>query len=202
MNWFDILKNAGLAQSQRQGISARQKDEDFIFEDDDDDCKTWFETLVNMINDFFDELINEGEYASLHHWAFRPDDSDEIYCKIKETIQTKTSGYDYDLSDKYSLFLDFYDVDHFNIIISLQDKTYKHHPYAEASGYWYKDRSKSRQELIEDNNRGIEFVKKLERHIGPNALTKEMIDSAKDFESFINQKPHKWFNEDGSPRED
>ena len=39
MNWFDILKNAGLRQSQRQGISARQKDEDFIFEDEDEeDC--------------------------------------------------------------------------------------------------------------------------------------------------------------------
>jgi len=39
LNWFDILKNAGLAQSQRQGVSARQKDEDFIFEDEDEeDC--------------------------------------------------------------------------------------------------------------------------------------------------------------------
>ena len=38
MNWFDILKNAGLAQRQRQGISARQKDEDFVFEDDEEDC--------------------------------------------------------------------------------------------------------------------------------------------------------------------
>ena len=46
MNWFNILKNAGLAQRQRQGISARQKDEEFIFEDEDDDC---YQKLISFL---------------------------------------------------------------------------------------------------------------------------------------------------------
>ena len=50
MNWFDILKNAGLAQRQRQGISARQKDEDFVFEDEDeDDCYNEFLDLIDKV---------------------------------------------------------------------------------------------------------------------------------------------------------
>jgi len=199
LNWFEILKNTGLAQSQRQGFRLDDKDEDYVLEDDDD-CKTWFETLAKLIYDFFDEVISEGEHGSIYAWTSMSNIPDEIYCEIKEAIQTKTSGDQYDLSDKYSVYLDFYDVDYFNVTIALYRKNMSN-PYAEVSGYWSKDRHKSRQELIEDNNRGIEFVKKLERHIGPNALTQEMIDSAKSFESFINQRPHKWFNEDGSPRE-
>jgi hypothetical protein len=62
MNWFDVLKNAGLAQRQRQGISARQKDEEFIFEDEDDeDCLKELKTYVsNVLNKFKPEFeINE-----------------------------------------------------------------------------------------------------------------------------------------------
>ena len=54
MNWFNILKNAGLAQRQRQGISARQKDEDFVFEDDDEsDCYDEFVKIVEKTKNSF-----------------------------------------------------------------------------------------------------------------------------------------------------
>ena len=59
MNWFDILKNAGLAQRQRQGISARQKDEDFVFEDEDeDDCYNEFLDLIDKVASFPNSAIN------------------------------------------------------------------------------------------------------------------------------------------------
>jgi len=44
MNWFHLLKVQ--RQTQRQGVSARQKDEEFIFEDEDDDC---YEKLIAFI---------------------------------------------------------------------------------------------------------------------------------------------------------
>lgn len=202
MNWFEVLKEQRQVSRNIQSFKPIQLDKPIKIKKPEEDCKTWFENLDKLIYDFFVELLGEGEYASIVGWTLMHNIPDEIYCKIKEAIQTKTNGNKYDLSDRYSLYLDFYDVDHFNIEIALYDKKYKSHPYTQVSGYWFKDRRKSRQELIEDNNRGIEFVKKLESYIGPNALTKEMIDSAKSFESFINQRPHKWFNEDGSPRDD
>jgi hypothetical protein len=36
MNWFDILKNAGLRQSQRQGFRLDDKDEDYVLEEEND----------------------------------------------------------------------------------------------------------------------------------------------------------------------
>jgi len=44
MNWFSLLKVQ--RQTQRQGVSAKQKDEEFIFEDEDDDC---YEKLIAFI---------------------------------------------------------------------------------------------------------------------------------------------------------
>ena len=109
MNWFDILKNAGLAQSQRQGISARQKDEDFIFEDDDDDCRTWFEGLLDIAK-FFEEMKQYKKYgisvdiSSMGvNWRNeierrlgnreRPNPPDEMYCAFRNMLQTAPNGY-------------------------------------------------------------------------------------------------------------
>ena len=45
MNWFHLLKVQ--RQTQRQGISARQKDEEFIFEDEDNTC---YEKLLEYLS--------------------------------------------------------------------------------------------------------------------------------------------------------
>ena len=47
MNWFSLLKT--LAQRQRQGISARQKDEEFVFEDDEN-CK---DDMIQMLQKYY-----------------------------------------------------------------------------------------------------------------------------------------------------
>ena len=48
MNWFHLLKVQ--RQTQRQGVSARQKDEEFIFEDEDDDC---YEKLLEYLSSHY-----------------------------------------------------------------------------------------------------------------------------------------------------
>ena len=70
MNWFDILKNAGLTQRQRQGISARQKDEDFIFEDDDDDCtQKIIDEYIRLCQKFYGETPHKIDiFGSYRHW--------------------------------------------------------------------------------------------------------------------------------------
>ena len=47
MNWFSLLKT--LAQRQSQGISARQKDEDFVFEDEEK-CK---DDMIQMLQKYY-----------------------------------------------------------------------------------------------------------------------------------------------------
>jgi len=71
LNWFEILKNVGIKQTQRQGISARQKDEDFIFEDDEDCLKELKTYVLNMLNKFKPEFeINEREEMSGRAFVF------------------------------------------------------------------------------------------------------------------------------------
>ena len=45
-SWKDTL-NKKQVQTQRQGVSARQKDEEFIFEDEDDNC---YEKLLEYLS--------------------------------------------------------------------------------------------------------------------------------------------------------
>ena len=110
MNWFDILKNAGLSQRQRQGISARQKDEDFVFEDEDeDDC-------YNEFLDLIDKVMASFSNSTINHWhqsehqqtaKFEYDDffirvesiiaekgkiPDEVYCAAIEMAKIQHRG--------------------------------------------------------------------------------------------------------------
>ena len=207
MNWFDILKNAGLAQSQRQGISARQKDEDFVFEDDDDDCKTWFNTLVNMINDFFKELESKGEYTNVGFDLTLKSGNipDEVYCAVREKMNSVTEeeilGHTtFDLNNGYKLSLDFYDQDHFNFHIDLRpSSTNDTFNRVGIGAYWFKDFGKDRPDRIEEENRTIEFLKKLGSHIGPNnKLTEGLIYDAEYTIDFMMKDPYNRYDEDGS----
>ena len=47
MNWFHLLKVQ--RQTQRQGVSARQKDEDFVFEDEEK-CK---DDMIQMLQKYY-----------------------------------------------------------------------------------------------------------------------------------------------------
>ena len=58
MNWFSLLKVQ--RQTQRQGVSARQKDEEFIFEDEDD-CYDEFIRIYENIKNFFPNAIREPD---------------------------------------------------------------------------------------------------------------------------------------------
>jgi len=48
MNWFNVLKNAGLAQRQRQGFRLDDKDEDYVLEDEDDCFQKLYEYLASV----------------------------------------------------------------------------------------------------------------------------------------------------------
>ncbi len=206
MNWFNILKNTGLAQRQRQGISARQKDEDFVFEDEDDDCRTWFETLVNMINDFFKELESKGENTNVGFDLTLKSGNipDEVYCAVREKMNAITEqevlDYTSDLNNGYKLYLDFYDQDHFNIHIDISPNSSNDEFNKVGIGaYWFKDFGKDRPDRIEELNRSIEFLKKLGNHIGPNnKLTERLIYDAKDNIDFMMEDRFNRYNEDGS----
>ena len=66
LNWFDILKNAGLRQSQRQGISARQKDEISFFEDEDEeDCtQKIIDEFQRLCQKFYGKSPDKREYPN------------------------------------------------------------------------------------------------------------------------------------------
>jgi|TARA_R100000482_G_C5083991_1_gene127499 hypothetical protein len=75
MNWFNVLKNAGLAQSQRQGFRLDDKDEDYVLEDDDDCFEKLMTYLKNAFNKFKPELEVVEERNSYDLYiidAFKP----------------------------------------------------------------------------------------------------------------------------------
>ena len=106
MNWFEILKNVGIKQTQRQGISARQKDEDFIFEDEDEgDCYDEFAAMTKRVMASFPNASKLQEYKGSkgEHGEFAYDDfyvrvdynleekgkiPDEIYCAAIELFKS------------------------------------------------------------------------------------------------------------------
>ena len=113
MNWFDILKNAGLAQRQRQGISARQKDEDFVFEDEDSTCRDkLIELYQKALNSFPDGKRtdidkNDKEYDLRIRHKFEYDEGvvevrillphegvlrDDAYCRLLNVFSRKAVG--------------------------------------------------------------------------------------------------------------
>jgi len=87
MNWFDILKNAGLRQSQRQGVPAKQKDEDFIFEDEDEeDCtQKIIDEFQRLCQKFYGKSANKREYPDAVYYYL--DASPSIYESAMLTIE-------------------------------------------------------------------------------------------------------------------
>jgi len=96
MNWFHLLKVQ--RQTQRQGVSARQKDEEFIFEDEDDDC---YKQLMNYIQSNFKErsTISGFRYFS------RPADNDYVFM-IQFFGDMRLKGYRAVPDEKYCIILD------------------------------------------------------------------------------------------------
>ena len=106
MNWFEILKNVGIKQTQRQGISARQKDEDFVFEDEDEgDCYDEFVRMTERVMASFPNGSTLQQYTAerSEHAEFAYDDfyiradynleekgkiPDEIYCAAIELFKS------------------------------------------------------------------------------------------------------------------
>jgi hypothetical protein len=74
LNWFNILKNAGLVQSQRQGFRLDDKDKDYVLEDDEDCFKKLTTYLSNVFNKFKPEFeVGENTHSGLYTIeAFKP----------------------------------------------------------------------------------------------------------------------------------
>ena len=111
MNWFNILKNTGLAQRQRQGISSRQKDEDFVFEDEDSTCRDkLIELYQKALNSFPDGKRKDVRGGSDEHYDLKmshifeyeggevvigikiPNEGvlpDDVYCRILNAFERK-----------------------------------------------------------------------------------------------------------------
>jgi len=108
MNWFDVLKNAGLTQRQRQGISARQRDEDFVFEDEDSTCRDklikLYQKAVNSFPDGKRRDKNQNhkdyDFKMLHEFAYEggvvevrfaiPNEGvlpDDVYCRLLNVFE-------------------------------------------------------------------------------------------------------------------
>ena len=91
MNWFEILKNVGIKQTQRQGISARQKDEDFIFEDEDEsDCYDEFVAMTERVVSSFPNgsKLQDYKYGSSDggsaEFAY-----DDFYIRVDYNLEEK-----------------------------------------------------------------------------------------------------------------
>tara|TARA_R100000734_G_C3297423_1_gene88441 strand:- start:152 stop:736 length:585 start_codon:yes stop_codon:yes gene_type:complete len=107
LNWFDILKNARLAQRQRQGFKLDDKDEAYVLEEDDD-CRKEFIKIAEKVKNSFpsSETIlkyshNESRgsaYSSIHKYdgfdvevtiyiANEGEIPDDAYCKAIEDFK-------------------------------------------------------------------------------------------------------------------
>ena len=101
MNWFDILKNAGLRQSQRQGFRLDDKDEDYVLEENN--C---LEELRKYFMSIFGKSDIENKKYRKHMWGFDINDEfgftaiklydrdgnpypDEYYCKAKKYLKNR-----------------------------------------------------------------------------------------------------------------
>ena len=106
MNWFNILKNAGLAQRQRQGFRLDDKDEDYVLEDDDD-CYEQFVKIAEKVKASFPNGEKKGG-SLIERWIdydydnFRIETAinilpkgalpDEAYCKAIEIFKRLTTN--------------------------------------------------------------------------------------------------------------
>ena len=87
-------------QTQRQGVSARQKDEEFIFEDEDDDC---YEKLLEYLSSHYfkkeetrQRLVFSGDLAKDSASVTKPtafgryydEIKDEYYCQVLDHFKS------------------------------------------------------------------------------------------------------------------
>jgi len=201
LNWFDILKNAGLAQSQRQGISARQKDEDFIFEDDDDDCRTWFEGLLDMVTKFYKEMEQlPGRVGMDNYWRenakserrYMPEElrnpPDEMFCAYKKFLQSTDRSFveggqqhGIEFYPNYFTGLDVYWEDHFGLELGIHGFGYIQNHYWSS---FYFDEFENFEEFIKTykkvHSKILDFSKKLNSYLGPNTLFTYLVERAED----------------------
>ena len=97
MNWFHLLKVQ--RQTQRQGVSARQKDEEFIFEDEDDDC---YEKLLEYLSSnypkkeerhrnfifTFDQAEDRASVNKPIAFVLYDKPKDEYYCQVLDHFKS------------------------------------------------------------------------------------------------------------------
>jgi hypothetical protein len=107
LNWFNILKNARLAQEQRQGFRLDDKDEAYVLEEDDN-CRKEFIKIAEKVKNSFpssetilDYSYNESQgsvYRSIHKYdgfdvevtiqiANEGEIPDGAYCKVIEDFK-------------------------------------------------------------------------------------------------------------------
>ena len=107
MNWFHLLKVQ--RQTQRQGVSARQKDEEFVFEDDDEsDCYDEFVRIYEKTKNSFPNAKKTEKEDNMIEYSYdkteivlafgvpqRGEIPDEVFCeaiKKYKSIEDYTSG--------------------------------------------------------------------------------------------------------------
>jgi len=103
MNWFNVLKNAGLAQSQRQGFRLDDKDEDYVLEDDDDCFNKLTAYVENAFNRFKPKLelyLSPGDSRLYSIKAYEPIYPDEPLRLRGISPYSKEFGVINDLPDK------------------------------------------------------------------------------------------------------
>ena len=220
MNWFNILKNTGLAQRQRQGISARQKDEDFVFEDDEEDCRTWYEGLLDMVTKFYEEM--EQLPGSVQHYAMEtnwrqmaegerqrmPEElrnpPDEMFCAYRKFLQSTDRSFveggqrhGIEFYPNYFTGLDVYWEDSFNLELGIHGFGYVQSMYWDS---FYFDEFENFEEFMKTykkvNSKILDFSKKLNSYLGPNTLFTYLVKRSEDrLEPDTEESLRRYYNE-------
>lgn len=89
MNWFEILKNTGLAQSQRQGFRLDDKDEDYVLEDEEDCRQKIIDEFTRVCQKLFKtspEDIHTSDIEDIIGVVIFNDELDEYEDKARLTI--------------------------------------------------------------------------------------------------------------------
>ena len=107
MNWFNILKDAKTMQGQRQGFRLDDKDEDYVLEDDDNDCYEQFVKIAEKVKASFPNGEKRGgkliePFIDYDYDNFRIETAinilpkgalpDEAYCKAIELFKRLTTN--------------------------------------------------------------------------------------------------------------
>lgn len=135
MNWFNVLKNAGLAQSQRQGFRLDDKDEDYVLEDDDDcfkKLKAYVENAFNKLKPELELYFDTSDTRMYRIEAYKVKYPGELQRLIGPGLYSRYVTKD---RKKFEVFNDLPDKDYCDLLDALKQMDFENYIHLDKPDY-------------------------------------------------------------------